>query len=379
MFKITKESKLSNARLTELKTSHGKIVGPFFIPIASKGAVKNLMVDELKELGAQIILANTYHLMLAPGEKLIKKASGLHQFLNWSGPILTDSGGFQVFSLAKIRRVKEKGVTFADPQSGKKYLLTPEKSIQIQKDLGVDIMMVLDDVIGYPAKKDKVKEAMQRTSHWAKKCKVQNAKREKAGKKSLLFGIIQGGVYKDLRLQSVKEITKIGFDGYAIGGVAVGEPREKMKQILEWVIPELPENKPRYLMGLGRPEEIIQAVKQGIDMFDCVIPTREARHGRLYVWKRTLNNEPRTKNKRVQSSLFTVQSFYQAINITNAKFAKDLSPINNTNLKQYSKAYLHHLFRTNEPLGMRLATLNNLNFYLTLMSEIRRAIRKGKL
>ena len=365
MFKIIKKSKRSQARLIKLTTGQGEILGPFFMPIATKAAVKNLTPTELKELKAQIVLSNTYHLMLTPGEQIIKRSGGLHKFMNWPGPILTDSGGFQVFSLSKLRKISEKGVTFADPQSGKKYLLTPESSIKIQRDLGVDIAMVLDDVIGYPATKKQVKDSMERTARWAKRCKTKNQENKKS-RKQMLFGIIQGGIYKDLRLKSTKELVALNFDGYAVGGVAVGEPREKMKQILQWVLPNLPENKPRYLMGLGKPEEIVQAVKQGIDMFDCVIPTREARHGRLYLWKSQISN-------------LKSQNFYQTININNAKFAKDFSPINQTNLRQYSKAYLHHLFRTNEPLGMRLATLNNLNFYLTLMSEIRQAIRKGKL
>ena len=364
MFKVIKKSKISKARLTKLTTTHGTIMGPFFMPIATKAAVKNLATDELISMGSQIVLANTYHLMLMPGEKIIKKAGGLHQFMNWPGPILTDSGGFQVFSLSAHRKITENGVKFSDPVTGKKYLLTPEGSIRIQKDLGVDIMMVLDDVIGYPAAKKRVAESMERTIRWAQRCKKANSKLKIQNSK--LFGIVQGGIHKDLRLQSTKELVDLNFDGYAVGGVAVGEPREKMKKILEWVIPELPENKPRYLMGLGKPEEIIQAVRQGIDMFDCVIPTREARHGRLYLWKST--------SYKLQAT-----SFYKTINITNARFAKDLSPINKTNLKQYSKAYLHHLFRTNEPLEMRLATLNNLNFYLTLMTEIRQAIRKGEL
>lgn len=384
MFKLLKKSKKTNARLTRLTTSHGKIVGPFFMPIATKAAVKNLTTQELEDLGAQIILSNTYHLMLTPGEKLIKKTGSLHKFMDWSGPILTDSGGFQVFSLSKLRKVTEKGVTFADPASGKKYLLTPETSIKIQQDLGVDIMMAFDDVIGYPASKKKVKESMERTTRWAKKCKTQSVKRKT--KKSLLFGIIQGGIYKDLRLQSVKELVELDFDGYAVGGIAVGEPRGKMKDILNWVVPNLPKNKPRYLMGLGRPEEIVQAVKQGIDCFDCVIPTREARHGRLYLW---MNNQRRgvsappsrsgTGRSGTEARPKLMGKFYKTINITNAKFAKDLSPINQVDLKQYSKAYLHHLFRTNEPLGMRLATLNNLSFYFTLMAEIRKAVRMGKL
>lgn len=361
MFKILKQSKKSKARLTKLQTPHGTIVGPFFMPIATRAAVKNLDPQEIKNLGAQIILSNTYHLMLTPGVKLIKKSGGLHNFMQWPGPILTDSGGFQVFSLSRYRKITEQGVHFADPKNGKKYLLTPEKSMQIQSDLGVDIAMAFDEVIGYPASKEKVKQAMERTTRWAKRCKDSHQ-----SKKQLLFGIVQGGIHKDLRFQSTKDLVRLKFDGYAIGGVAVGEPRDKMKNILDWAVQGLPENKPRYLMGLGKPEEIIQAVKQGIDMFDCVIPTREARHGRLYIWKKS---KPEIRNSK----------FYQTINIANAKFAKDLSPINNTNLKQYSRAYLHHLYKTNEPLALRLATLNNLNFYLTLMSEIRKSTKAGKL
>ena len=362
MFKVLKKSKISQARLTELKTPHGKILGPFFMPVATKAAVKNLTSEELKNLNSQILLANTYHLMINPGQALIKKNGSLHQFMNWSGQILTDSGGFQVFSLAKIRKISEKGVEFSEPKSGKKFLLTPELSIKIQRNLGVDLAMAFDDVVGYPANKTKVKEAMERTTRWAKRCQSQVASHESL----FLFGIIQGGIYKDLRLKSAKEITAIDFDGYAIGGVAVGEPREKMKQVLKWVMSLLPKNKPRYLMGLGRPEEITYAVRQGVDMFDCVIPTREARHGRLYLWKSQISN-------------LKSQNFYMTININNAKFAKDFSPINQTNLKQYSKAYLHHLFQTNEPLGMRLATLNNLKFYLDLMKKIRENIKNQAL
>jgi len=363
MFKIIKTSKHSRARLTELKTSHGAILGPFFMPIATKGAVKNLASAELINLGAQIILSNTYHLFLAPGSKLIHKVGGLHRFMDWSGPILTDSGGFQVFSLARIRKIDEKGVTFSDPQSGQKYRLTPESSIKTQADLGVDVAMAFDEVIGYPAAKDKVKAAMERTTRWAARClKAKN----QLSKKPLLFGIVQGGIYKNLRQQSARELVAMDFDGYAVGGVAVGEPREKMTKILEWTVPLLPADKPRYLMGLGRPQEIVAAVKQGIDMFDCVIPTREARHGRLYLFKSQISN-------------LKSQNFYRTINITNAKYKTDLSPVNQTNLKHYSKAYLHHLFKTNEPLGMRIATLNNLFFYLDLMRKIREDIGGGRL
>lgn len=361
MLKVLKKSKKSKARLTELKTAHGKIMGPFFMPIATKAAVKNLSVDEIESLKPMIILSNTYHLMLTPGEKLIKKAGGLHKFMNWPKPILTDSGGFQVFSLSKYRKITEKGVAFAHPKSGAKNLLTPEKSMQIQLDLGVDIAMAFDEVIGYPATKKKVKEAMERTTRWAKRCKDYHDKHN--DKKQLLFGIVQGGIHKDLREVSTKELVELDFDGYAVGGVAVGEPREKMKEILDWVTDNLPENKSRYLMGLGKPEEIVQAVKQGIDMFDCVIPTREARHHRLYV---------RTKRE-------LKGKFYKTINITNKKFVNNLKPVNNTTLKDYSFAYLNHLFKTQEALGYRLATIHNLEFYLDLMKDIRADIKSGKL
>jgi queuine tRNA-ribosyltransferase len=362
-----KKSNKSKARLSELITSHGKIMGPFFMPIATKGAVKNLSVEEINNLPTAIILSNTYHLFLAPGSKLVKRAGGLHNFMQWQGSILTDSGGFQVFSLSKIRKITENGVVFSDPASGAKHLLTPESSIKTQKELGVDIAMAFDEVIGYPATKEKVKAAMERTTRWAKRCL---RARGRTGR-PLLFGIVQGGIYKDLRLQSAAELTALPFDGFAVGGVAVGEPRDKMKAILDWTVPRLPVNKPRYLMGLGKPEEIVQAVKQGIDMFDCVIPTREARHGRLYLWSG--RREP-----QLSSRIRLSTNFYHTINITNSRYKNDLSPINNTNLKQYSRAYLHHLFKTNEPLGMRLATLNNLNFYISLMAAIRSAIKAGK-
>jgi len=371
MFKVIKKSKISNARPTELKTAHGKILGPFFMPIATRGAVKNLTTNELKDLNAQIILSNTYHLLLQPGTTLMKKYGGLHKFMGWSGPILTDSGGFQIFSLANHRKITRKGVEFRDPKNGKKYFLTPQKAVQIQQIIGSDIMMVLDECAPYPAEKKYIADSVKLTTEWAKKSKA-----ARSNKKQLLFGIVQGGIYKDQRIKSAGGITEIGFDGYAVGGVAVGEPRNKMKQILEWVVPELPVDKPHYLMGVGRPEEILEAVKQGIDMFDCVIPTREARHGRLYLWK---NLHPRPLSIRERVAEGQVRGFYKTININNAKFASDLSPINDANLKQYSKAYLHHLFKTNEPLGMRLATLNNLEFYLTLMAEIRQGIKEGKL
>lgn len=376
-------------RNLKIKTPHGELKTPFFMPIATKGAVKNLMASEVGELGAQIILGNTYHLWLRPGEKLIKKAGGLHQFMNWPGPILTDSGGFQVFSLADRSRqnikegkrksqvkLTEKGVSFKDPIDGCQYFLTPEKSIQIQLDLGSDIIMCLDECPGFPADYQEVKKAVERITAWAGRCKeyfqsqISNVKNQNHNAKPkttkpLLFGIIQGSIYKDLRRESAKQIIDIGFDGYAVGGVAVGEPREYFWQVLKWVLPLLPKDKPRYLMGLGRPEEIVRAVKLGVDMFDCVIPTREARHGRIYKFKKYKNRHP---------ELGSGSRFYETLQITNEKFKNDFKPIDKKCLcptcQNYSRAYLRHLFATNEPLGARLATIHNLKFYLDLMENV---------
>lgn len=371
MLKTLQLSKKSKARLGELKTSHGKIQTPFFMPIATKAAVKNVSTDELKELGAEIILANTYHLYLQPGEKIIKAHGGLHDFLNWQKPILTDSGGYQVFSLSKIRKIKEGGVEFQSHLDGSKHLLTPEKSIQIQQDLGVDIMMALDVCPPGDAEFEAVREACDITYAWAKKCKEQWQKNKN---KQQLFGIVQGGVFKNLRDQSLEQITSLDFSGYALGGLAVGEPRQQMYEILEYITSKLPADKPRYLMGLGRPEEIVFAVNQGIDMFDCVIPTREARHGRLYQFC-------------VQDEKGAIELFdglaYKTLTATNEQYKEDFSPINSESkvklLKNHSKAYLHHLFKTNEGLGLRLATLNNLEFYLELMRKIREGIENSKL
>jgi len=371
MLKIIKKSKISRARLGKLKTIHGLIQTPFFMPIATKAAVKNIATDELETLGAEIILANTYHLYLQPGEKIIKAHSGLHNFLNWSRPILSDSGGYQVFSLSKIRKIKAEGVEFQSHLDGSKHLLTPEKSIQIQQDLGVDIMMVLDVCPSGEAEFEAVREACGITFEWAKRCKEEWLK---GNTRQQLFGIIQGGVFKNLRDQSLEQIAGLDFSGYALGGLAVGEPREKMYEILEYITPKLPEDKPRYLMGLGRPEEIVFSVQQGIDMFDCVIPTREARHGRLYQFC-------------VQSEKGAILLFdnlaYRTLNATNEIYKGDFSPINSASnvklLKNHSKAYLHHLFKTNEGLGLRLATLNNLEFYLELMNKIREGIKRKEL
>jgi len=322
-FKIIKKDKNSQARQARLVTKSGGIETPAFLPIGTYGAVKNLSVEEIKNLGAQIILGNTYHLWLRPGIDIIKKAGGLHKFMNWKGPILTDSGGFQVFSLAKHRKLTEKGVEFSDPFNGNRYLLTPEKSIEIQLDLGSDIILVLDDCPPHPATREEVKMSLELTLRWAERCKKYFDRRVIARskidpslrsgqapqsrgntsrllrlrpaigeadprndiKRPLLFGIVHGSIYKDLRQESARRISEMGFDGFAIGGVSVGEPRKYVWKVLKWVMPLLSENKPKHLLGVGKPEEIAKAIGYGVDTFDCVIPTREARHGRIYKLK----------------------------------------------------------------------------------------------
>ena len=374
-FKVIKTDKKSKARRGILQTAHGKIQTPFFMPIATSGAVKTVTAEEVKKCGAQIILSNTYHLMLRPGMPVIKKAGGLHKFMNWSGPILTDSGGYQVFSLSKIRKIKNSGVEFQSHLDGSKHLLTPEKAIKIQETLGSDIMMVLDECPKYPVSKSYARKSMELTTTWAIRSKRAHSN------KNLLFGITQGSTYKDLRIQHVRELVKIGFDGYAVGGLAVGEPVQKMYQVLDWVVPELPENKPRYLMGVGKPEQIIEAVKRGVDMFDCVIPTRNARHGTLYVWGNKLGGARAFARAWLKQGLQSTPlggKFYQELRIKQSKYRLDIKPVDpqcNCELCQnYSRSYLRHLFMTNEPLALRLATLHNVNFYLRLMELIRKGI-----
>ena len=378
-FILKKQSNKSKARLGELKTKHGIIKTPFFMPIATKAAIKSLTVEDMSRLSAQVLLSNTYHLYLRPGMKIMKSAKGLHKFMNWSGPILTDSGGFQVFSLdaslnrqgvnkvkgVKVdRKITDKGVVFRSYLDGSKHMFTPTKVIQIQQVIGSDIMMVLDEVVGNPSTKKLAEAAVDRTTKWAGECARAKKKLKVGGQ---LFGIVQGSLYKDLRLRSAKELRALNFDGYAIGGLAVGERPIDMYKVLDYTTPALPENKPRYLMGVGYPDNIIEAVRRGVDMFDCVIPTREARHGRLYLYR----------NKILQGK------FYETINITNARFSKKFKPINKDSeikeLREYSLAYLHHLFKTQEPLAIRLATLNNIEFYLTLMKRIRQAIKENSI
>jgi queuine tRNA-ribosyltransferase len=368
---IAKTSKKSSARLGVLRTAHGRIQTPFFMTIATRGAVKTLTADEVKTLGAQIILSNTYHLWQRPGLPVIKKSGGLHGFMNWSGPILTDSGGYQVFSLAQKRKITEKGVAFVSEIDGTKYFLTPEKAVEIQHVLGSDIMMAFDECAPYPCSHDYAEKSLALTTRWAERCKVQNKKANGSG---LLFGIVQGSVYRDLRLKSAKELVALDFDGYAVGGLAVGEPVEEMYEVLDYTVPALPSKKPRYLMGVGKPEQIVEAVKRGIDMFDCVIPTRNARHGLLYKYRRN--------NKKVKI-VGRQDKFYEEIHIKKSQYARDIKPIDEHcdcyTCTHFSRAYLRHLFASNDPLALRLATLHNVRFYLHLMEMIRLEISRGKL
>jgi len=354
-FQVIKQHR--QVRLGLLQTAHGKIQTPFFMPIATRGAVKYLHNDDFKLLGNQIILSNTYHLYLKPGLDVIKKAGGLHKFMNWQKPILTDSGGYQVFSLKHLRKINDQGVAFKSTYDGSNHFFSPKKVMEIQQILGSDIMMVLDECTPYPSTYEYAKASQELTTKWAKQCKQAKKKN-----KQLLFGIVQGSSYKELRLKSAKDLIKIGFDGYAIGGLAVGEPAKEMYKTLDVVCPELPEDKPRYLMGVGQPEQIVEAVKRGVDMFDCVLPTRNARHGYLYT------------NLKLSKSL---KLTYKILRIRGEKYKKDLSPLDKTCqcatcTSGYSRSYIRHLFSVNEPLAMRLTTIHNLYFYLDLMRQIRK-------
>jgi queuine tRNA-ribosyltransferase len=393
-FELLTKSTKSQARRGILKTAHGQIATPFFMPIATRGAVKALTADELKSLGSQIILSNTYHLWQRPGLKVIKKAGGLHKFINWTGPILTDSGGYQVFSLAKNRKILRSGVEFTSDIDGQRHLLTPERAIEIQRILGSDIIMSLDECPPYPSTKKYAKRSLELTTRWASRGKKAYSQQSTGYRKEhLIFGIVQGSTYKDLRLRSVKELVAMdfsakggpafGWNGYAVGGLAVGEPIDKLYEVLDYTVPALPENKPRYLMGVGKPEQIVEAVKKGIDMFDCVIPTRNARHGMLYVWKSNPRALARGRLKRGLQPTQLIGQFYQEFRIKQSKYTSDTKPLDQHcdcyTCKNYSRAYLRHLFMSNDPLALRLATIHNLKFYLELMKFLRIKIQHGKL
>jgi queuine tRNA-ribosyltransferase len=341
------------ARRGTLTLAHGNVQTPAFMPVGTYGTVKAMTPAELVESGAEIVLGNTFHLWLRPGLAVIEAHRGLHRFMGWERPILTDSGGFQVFSLGALRKMSEEGVAFQSPVNGDRLFLTPEESMRIQRVLDSDIVMVFDECTGYPATVDAAAESMRLSMRWAKRSKQAHGANPNA-----LFGIVQGGMYEGLRDESIAALTAIGFDGYAIGGLSVGEPKEDMERVLAHAAPRLPAHAPRYLMGVGTPEDIVNAVSRGIDMFDCVLPTRNARNG----W------------------LFTARG---DVKIKNARHREDPGPLDPDcacyTCRHFSRAYLHHLHRTGEILGARLNTIHNLHYYLDLMRGLREAIGAGRL
>ncbi|WP_211342305.1 tRNA guanosine(34) transglycosylase Tgt [Litorilituus sediminis] len=347
---IKKDGKARRGRLI---FDRGVVETPAFMPVGTYGTVKGMKTDEVEATGADIILGNTFHLMLRPGTDIIEQHGGLHGFMNWDKPILTDSGGFQVFSLGEMRKITEEGVLFSSPVNGEKIMLTPERSMEVQRSLNSDIVMIFDECTPYPATHEESKESMELSLRWA-----QRSKDAHGDSMNALFGIVQGGMYEDLREISIKGLKDIEFDGYAIGGLSVGEPKEDMIRILDHTAPLIPENKPRYLMGVGKPEDLVEGVRRGIDMFDCVMPTRNARNGHLFV------------NDGV-------------IKIRNASHKTDTGPLDPTcdcyTCKNYSRAYLHHLDKCKEILGSQLNTLHNLHFYQRVMQGLRDAIEQGKL
>ncbi len=349
-FKLKGQADL--ARRGELVFERGQVQTPAFMPVGTAGTVKSVSPEEVRDLGAEIVLGNTYHLMLRPGTEVITDHGGLHNFMNWPGPILTDSGGFQVFSLGKNRKISEEGVMFKSPINGDKVFLDPEKSMAVQQALGSDIVMIFDECTPYPATYEEAETSMQLSLRWAKRSKVAHGTHSSA-----LFGIIQGGMYNDLRKRSLAGLLEIGFDGYAIGGLSVGEPKDEMRAVLENITPDMPEHLPRYLMGVGTPTDIIEAVRRGVDMFDCVMPTRNARNGHLFVHQGD-------------------------IRIRNARYERDTRPLDEHcgcyTCRHYSRSYLKHLDRSKEMLGARLNTLHNLYYYQALMRGIRTALDEGK-
>jgi len=339
-----------SARLGRIETEHGLIETPVFMPVGTRAAVKTLTSRHLEELEAKIILGNTYHLMLRPGVEVMEKAGGLHAFMNWDRPILTDSGGFQVFSLSDLNEVTDNGVTFRSHIDGARFYMGPKESMEIQKILGSDIVMAFDQCIQYPAAREEAERALQRTTDWGRACRDYPLRPHQN-----LFGIVQGGVYPDLRERSAKELTSLEFDGYAIGGLSVGEPAEIMNDMIEATEPHLPKERPRYLMGVGTPRNIVDAVKRGVDMFDCVMPTRNARNGTAFTWQ-------------------------GKINIKAGRYADDfnaLDPDLDCYTSQFSKAYIRHLLNVDEITGLTLVTIQNIAFYLDMMKKLREAIQEG--
>ncbi len=352
-FELLKTCKQSGARLGVLHTPHGDIDTPIYMPVGTAATVKAVLPRDLNELGAQIILSNTYHLHLRPGEALVKEAGGLHDFMYWNKPILTDSGGFQVFSLSGIRKIKEEGVTFQSHIDGSRRFISPEVSMQIQQDLGADIAMAFDVCSPYPCDHETARENMERTHRWARRCQTSHTREDQA-----LFGIVQGAFYKDLRVESAKALADMDFVGYGIGGLSVGEPKPIMYEMLEELMPHMPVHKPRYLMGVGSPDCLVEGVLRGVDMFDCVLATRVARNGTILTGKGRLV-------------------------VRNADCAHDFSPLEEGcdcyACRHFSRAYIRHLFKAEEMVGAQLASIHNLRFLVRLMEQVRKAIREDRL
>lgn len=354
-YELLHECKQTGARRGVIHTPHGDIQTPVFMPVGTQATVKSMTPDELKDMiDAKIILSNTYHLYLRPGSKIVKEAGGLHKFMNWDRAILTDSGGFQVFSLGDLRTISEEGVEFKSHLDGSKHFFSPESVMETENDLGADIIMAFDECVEYPATYEYTKQSMERTTRWAKRCKEAHKNTEKQG----LFGIIQGGFYKDLRDKSLEDLVAMDFPGYAIGGISVGEPKEEFLDILRYTTPKMPKNKPRYLMGVGTPDYLIEAALAGIDMCDCVLPTRIARNGTAMTW-----------NGKVV--------------VRNATYERDFTPLDSEcdcyTCRNYTKAYLRHLVKTKEILGVRLLSIHNLYFLSKLMVRVRKEIENDNL
>jgi queuine tRNA-ribosyltransferase len=346
----------AGARRGRIRLMRGVIETPAFMPVGTYGTVKAMTPEELREVGAQIILGNTFHLLMRPGNELIRAHGGLHKFMHWDGPILTDSGGFQVWSLTERRKITEQGVEFQAPTDGSKVFLSPESVMQVQADLGSDIQMIFDECTDYPVTESAARDSMELSLRWARRCRDEFDRLASAGRGLALFGIVQGGMYEELRTRSLEGLLEIGFDGIAIGGLSVGEPEEDRLRVLDHLAPRLPPAAPHYLMGVGTPADIIRAVARGIDMFDCVMPTRNARNGHLF-------------------------TSHGVVRIRNARYRDDQGPLDENcdcyTCRHYSRAYLRHLDRCGEMLGPRLNTIHNLHYYLTLMAEMRLAIEAG--
>lgn len=352
-FKVIKRDPASRARLGLLSTPHGNVETPVFMPVGTQATVKTMTPEEVRETGGRIILSNTYHLYLRPGQDVVREAGGLHRFMHWDGPILTDSGGFQVFSLGPLRKVTEDGVTFRSHIDGSEHFFSPEKAMEVQMALGSDIAMAFDECAPYPCSREYAHEALRRTTRWAGRCLESHRREDQA-----VFGIVQGSVYPELRSESAKDLTALDFPGYAIGGLSVGEPKELMYEMLDHTVPFLPEKKPRYLMGVGSPDCLVEGVLRGIDMFDCVLPTRIARNG-------------------------TALTRWGKLVVRNAEYARDFTPLDPEcscyTCRHYTRAYIRHLIKAGEVLGIRLTTIHNLNFTLKLMYEIREAVREERM